>query len=284
MVWLVSYPKSGNTWFRIFLSNILYSEKRPVNINSIPINNASYARTTFEELIGLQSDMLTIEEEHCLRADAFQKLASSLSEIEFFKVHESYFFDSYERPVFPESISRSAVYIVRNPLDVAVSFSNHLQVTLDRAIEHMCNPDYDLARNKGNNHSHQLSQPLQCWSGHVNSWLDQDKIPIHLIRYEDMTLKAEQTFSSVIKHLNINASKDIIQLALKKSSFDKLQEMEKKHGFKEHKNSSVTFFWKGKIGNWRNYLSNTQKNKLIKYHARTMEKLGYLNDNGEPTY
>ncbi|MEJ2083836.1 MAG: sulfotransferase, partial [Acidobacteriota bacterium] len=35
IVWLASYPKSGNTWLRAFLMNFLDPGKRPVDINQL---------------------------------------------------------------------------------------------------------------------------------------------------------------------------------------------------------------------------------------------------------
>ena len=284
LVWLVSYPKSGNTWFRIFLSNILFKDQGHISINEIPINKASYARSFFNEILGLDSDLFTIQEEDDLRANAFRNYAQSIDRTEYFKVHEGYHFDSKGDPVFPSDVSRGVIYIVRNPLDVAVSFSNHLQSTIDKAIENMAKQDYDLASNKGNDIRKQLSQKMSTWSNHVKGWIDQDEIPVHMIRYEDMVSKPIETFGAALDFLGIKWTDEDLSNAIRNASFDSLKNMESNEGFKEHKNTDVTFFWKGKVGNWKNYLSSEQKSRLLNDHYDVMNKLAYLDDSGEPIY
>ena len=278
IVWLASYPKSGNTWLRIFLSNFLFSERDQIDINDIPINNVSYSRLQFEEMLDIDTELFSVEEEENLRPMAFKSYAQTLDRLEFIKVHEAQYNNSKGEAIFPSEVSRGVIYIVRNPLDVAVSFSNHLQIDIDSTIKYMSDSFYDLSKiNKGDLRS-QLSIKLKTWSENVESWIDQKEIPIHVVRYEDMMSLPLKTFGAVLKFLNFAFTKEELVKAINKSSFNTLQQMEKDEGFREHKNTDVEFFRSGNIGDWKLHLSEDQRDRILADHSNIMRRLGYLDD------
>jgi len=280
IVWLASYPKSGNTWIRIFLSNLIYNSTSVTDINDIPVNRLSYSRKLFDDMIGLDTSLFTEQEEDDLRADAFSSWGKNLGKTEFIKVHESYYYDSNNRPVFPESVSQGVIYIVRNPLDILVSFSNHLKLPVDTVIEYMNNVEFNMTKMTGNNFKPTLSLRVSSWSQNVLSWIDQDQIPVHIVRYEDLIEEGFQTFSRILNFLNLSYSDEELNTAIDKSQFVQLKKNESEKGFREQTNKEVTFFWKGELGNWKNYLSSLQKDRIINDHQEVMKRLNYLDANG----
>lgn len=70
-IWLASYPKSGNTWLRLFLANLLPPEQAPVDLNQLsePTPIAA-SRGHFDDLLGAPSALLTQTEIDRLRLAA----------------------------------------------------------------------------------------------------------------------------------------------------------------------------------------------------------------------
>jgi len=185
--------------------------------------------------------------------------------------------------MFPAEVSIGAIYIVRNPLDVAVSFAHHNNEAVDMTIEKMADNNYVLADNT-HTIKQQVRQKLLTWSGHVHSWLQQKEIPVLMVRYEDMIAEPLNTFRKVVEFSGLSFTDEKISLALGKSSFDKLKTIEDKNGFREKSMLAKSFFRKGKAGSWRESLTPEQAQRIIADHREVMEQLGYLDADGNPVY
>ena len=106
------------------------------------------------------------------------------------------------RPLFPPQVSLRAVYLVRNPLDVCVSFAHHLGITdLDAMIASMADPTFAFG-GCAYHWDRQLRQRLLTWSGHVLSWVDGAEMPVHVMRYEDMKRSPVETFTACAEFLS----------------------------------------------------------------------------------
>jgi len=127
----------------------------------------------------------------------------------------------------------------------------------------------------------QLRQLLGTWSEHVISWTTQKLIKVHVVRYEDMKQNTFDTFKKAVQFIGIEKSDKQIKTAIEKSDFKILAQQEQEKGFKEKMIKSKSFFRKGEIGDWRNYLDEKMKNEIIKNHKKMMQYYGYLNNNGE---
>jgi len=136
--------------------------------------------------------MLTDKELKSVAAKSMAFYVSRLKQLEFVKTHYAYVNAPNRKPIFSTEVSCKVIYFVRNPLDVVASFANHNGVTIDKTIEIMSHSNAQLAnaqlaRQKNGLHTKsQFPQLLLSWSGHVNSWLNQKNIEVHLVRYEDM--------------------------------------------------------------------------------------------------
>lgn len=281
IVWLASYPKSGNTWFRAFITNLMGSDDEPSGINSLTGELAS-SRIFFDAMSGTDSSNLFPDEVDELLPAFFNKFSRDSKDVCYLKTHDAYRYLPDTRPVFPPEATRCAIYMVRNPLDVAPSFAYFMDIDLDNAIARLNNDEYVLNAER-NDITSQLSQKLLSWSGHVMSWLNVPSgMMVHLLRYEDMIRHPAKTFEKAVKTIGLEKSKGEIERALEFSSFEKLRELERQEGFREKPPWAQSFFRQGKAGAWRATLTEKQIGVIITKHGEIMRRLGYLDTNGNP--
>ncbi|MDP4292051.1 MAG: sulfotransferase domain-containing protein, partial [Bacteroidota bacterium] len=246
MVWLVSYPKSGNTWFRIFLSNYLQNSSIPVSLENIERTTISSNAVDFEEWIGLNPFELTPDEVDLYRPDYYRILSASADEpdaVQYKKTHDAYTLNRTGVPLFPEAISKGAVYFVRNPLDVCVSYANHSASNVNKTVNFILNEKACIAGKRNG----QLRQILLSWKNHIRSWCEQTRIPIHVVRYEDMKQRPIESFGSIVRFLGLEFDEERLERAILYSDFNLLQQMEQEKGFNEKMQMCKSFFWKGVI-------------------------------------
>ncbi|NOZ06698.1 MAG: sulfotransferase domain-containing protein [Chloroflexi bacterium] len=277
IIWLASYPKSGNTWLRAFLSNYLRDGDEPANINELEKMGIASSHSLFERYAGVESSDLTADEIDTCRPEVYRMLAAANEDVHFVKVHDAYTFLPDGRPLFPAQATQGAVYIARNPLDVAVSMRHHMNDThIDKTIARMANPQATLAASVkcGNN---QFRQKLLTWSEHVRSWLDASKpFPVHLVRYEDMQQDPRIAFAQVVAFAGLPVNDVRLAKAIRFSRFEVLQQQEAEQGFREQPGNHATFFRQGQAGGWREVLTNEQVTRIVSAHRDVMRRFGYL--------
>jgi hypothetical protein len=127
----------------------------------------------------------------------------------------------------------------------------------------------------------QLRQRLAGWSGHVSSWLDQTDVPVHTLRYEDLTTDPVGGFSAALKFAGREATMAEIERAVRHADFAELQRQERERGFTERMSRTAPFFRSGRAGDWRDSLSADQVGRIEEAHGPTMRRLGYQLS-GEP--
>jgi hypothetical protein len=281
--WLASYPKSGNTWFRVFLANLLQDSDKPVNINQLEDTSIASSRWLFEEAVGIEASDLLYEEVDRLRPEVYRFLSNEAKKAVFLKIHDAYTFLDDGRPLVPPEATRGVIYIIRSPLDVAVSFANHSGISIHQSIKRMNNEAYYFC-NETDRPGIQLRQQLLSWSGHVRSWMEAEHLDRHLLRFEDMKCKPLETFTGAVKFLGIEKSAEQIQKALEFSHISELQRQEREYGFVEKSAACLSFFHKGEIGSWRGVLTDKQVETIINAHQNVMKQFGYLNVNNEPLF
>jgi len=277
IVWLASYPKSGNTWFRVFLSNLLAEEGQPVHINKLHSSTIASSRMLFDENAGVPSSDLTNDEIAELRPEIYRGIAETTDETIFHKVHDAWVKTPTGKPLFPSEITKAVIYFIRNPLDVAVSFAFHSQMKPDQMIQRINDPDYAFC-NREDRIFNQFVQPLKDWSGHVQSWVVDSGLPLIVIKYEDMLENTFETFKFAVSFLGIEKDDDSLLKAIEASSIEKLKKMEEEAGFQEKPQGMKSFFREGKSGNWKKHLTQKQVAELINKHHDFMDRYGYLTD------
>ncbi len=277
VIWLASYPKSGNTWLRAFLSNYQSTEDQPVSINTLSGRSIAVERKVFDELLGISSSDLRMDEIAYYRPLFNTLLAADCKPPCFIKIHDAYQYNAEGAALFPKQAMDGVIYIIRNPLDLAVSFAHHGQKNLDEIIALMSNRFYTLFDNPDKLY-YQLPQTLDTWSNHVLSWLDEPDLRILTIRYEDMLSQSATTFRKVVRFSALPIDNKRINLAIKFSQFDRLQLQERQQPFSEKSPTAPSFFRQGKVGEWHKHLSISQVQRLLDTHHEVMARFGYLSE------
>lgn len=274
--WLASYPKSGNTWMRMLLANYYREDDQPHDINTPGVTNGiASSRMRFDELLCLDSTILTADEIAQLQPHVFEVLLQLNPVAQWMKVHDAQARLPDGRWLLPPHVSGSAVYLIRNPLDVAVSRAFHDgHGDMEKAVTMLCNPDTWVAGGSKT----QLRQVMGDWSHHVASWVDQQAIPVMVVRYEDMLADTAAELARVIAFARPDDEIDQARLeqAVDNAAFDKLQAAEAEKGFREVGTRQERFFRSGKAGDWVNHLSQAQVARMRDTHAEMMARFGYL--------
>ncbi|MBP2636430.1 MAG: sulfotransferase [Firmicutes bacterium] len=281
--WLASYPKSGNTWFRAFLSRLLSQNKEALDINCLRTDGIASSRNIFDYITGLEASDLSAAEIDELRPKVYAYMAAQAPKPLHIKIHDAYTLLPGGQPLIPAGGSRGAVYIIRNPLDIAVSLAFHLGCNLDTAIAHMGDSEYCFSGSSRHLHS-KLRQKLLSWSEHVESWTKGPKFPVKIIRYEDMHASPVETFTAVAAFMELAAKPAEIEQAVAAAAFKNLQQQEKQAGFQEKPANMAAFFREGKVGSWCSALTQEQVLRLVSEHRRVMRQFGYLSEQGEPVF
>jgi hypothetical protein len=274
IVWLASYPKSGNTWLRAFLTAFLNKETPGVDINNLMPSTIASSRQMFDELAGVPASDLLPEEIDRLRPSVYRQNAMESQEIVYHKIHDAWIRLPGGEPLIPGDATKAVIYIIRNPLDVAVSFANHLHTGVDKTIEIMNNPDYAFC-DRRDRLANQLRQRLLTWSGHVKSWVDESGLPLQVMRYEDMKDQPEKTFSQALDFIGLQYSSHEVQAALEACEFSKLKRQEEEKGFNEKNARSPGFFRSGSVGDWKGILTRQQVGRVVGMHGEVMGRFGY---------
>lgn len=281
IVWLASYPKSGNTWFRIFLSNLLTNSETPFSINSTYCPIASNRRY-FDSFTGAFSSDLGPAEINRLRPYLYRYIAENANETIFMKIHDACFLTDEGIPLIPAEATAAVIYLIRNPLDVAVSYAFHFNKSIDKTIADMANSNpfsgiqFDI--------SEQLPVFFTSWSEHVKSWTMDNELKVHVIRYEDLRQNDISVFEAAVRFLNLPYSNAQVEKAAIHSRFTELRKQETQDGFNEKLYCATSFFRKGEVGNWRNHLNPNQVEQIIKNHKEVMIKYKYLDHNERPVF
>ena len=275
ITWLVSYPKSGNTWMRILLGNVLLRKDISNDDDFSAVGTISSAREPFDDLMGLNSSDMTDDEVDLLRPVFYRQFTKEAKKPPFVKTHDCYHKNAEGNCLFPGDVTHKAIYIVRNPLDVSISFAYHMgHGDFAKSTAKMNDPDAILSGSG----KRQLRQIMGSWSHHVKSWTQQTDIPVMLVRYEDMLADTALQLRRVIDFLELEIAdkKKAIQNAVELSRFENLQKIEKAGIFKERPPKSKQFFRSGRSGEGAERLTKTLKTELIACQYDMMAQLGYL--------
>ncbi|MBF0410994.1 MAG: sulfotransferase domain-containing protein [Candidatus Riflebacteria bacterium] len=276
IVWLASYPKSGNTWLRIFLENLLSASETACSINNLSATHMSCSLDLFLNECPWNISLMTQDEIDNLRPKIYSNISQQSKDLKFFKTHSGYFYNTSGKPVFPDEATRSAIYLVRNPIDICISYAYHRgHIDFDSIIKDMGNPEACLFSIPGTS-SRQLRQKILSWSMNVKSWISEKSFPVLVLRYEDILNNPHDSFSKVVNHLKLEKNKDAIQKAIKNSSFEELQRQEHLYSFKEKPGKAQAFFRAAKKGEGRATLSSKQIETIISDHGNVMSEFDYL--------
>lgn len=271
IVWLASYPKSGNTWLRAFLANLIANRTQPVALDELSrYGDLEASPERFSELAGCASTELNPAQISELRPRVHSAIAAAAPKTVFVKTHNlAGMQDGY--PLHNPAVSAGAIYVVRNPLDVTISMSHHFGISLDEAIMYLGN---EAAATENNELF--VTEILGSWSRHVKSWSEFDNDRILVLRYEDLLEKPAKGFGKVARLVGLGTDRSRIERAVRHASFNALAAMERRHGFVEVPIKSQRFFRAGRANQWRDVLSREQVGRIIADHREQMARWRYL--------
>jgi len=200
----------------------------------------------------------------------------------YIKTHDAWKRTSRDEPLFPAEVTVGVIYVLRNPLDVAMSWANHRGTSAEKSVENLCDPNFALSRSM-DGLSDQLRQHLGSWSDHVRSWVDDSGLPVYILRYEELRRDTTRFFGEAVRFCGVTLDAARLEKAITFSSFGELQQQEQEKGFRERApKSSGAFFRGGRTGGWRDELTPEQIQKIIAVNGETMQRFGYLDEHGEP--
>lgn len=273
IVWLASYPKSGNTWLRVLLTNYLRDASEPADINQLFGAPVAGARRCFDEWVGVEGSALDANVVDRLRPEVYRRVAREADGTLFVKVHDAWVRVDTGEPMFPADVTLGVVYIVRNPLDLAASGAHHWGTSIAAAVETLCN---GADSPTGCNLTGQLRQRLGSWGEHARSWIDDSGVPLHVVRYEDLSIDPCGFFGGVVKFCGLDYDEELVKKAVAFSSFGELQRQEASAGFQERSPAAPGgFFRRGETGSWRDELPGDLAERLTAAHHQMMRRFGY---------
>lgn len=275
LIWLASYPKSGNTWLRAFVSALIGMEVISDRGQFARFSTQCNARDMFGAVFKGETAPLT-EGTNAWRLPFQRKLSEKAGANRTFVKTHCRFTDTNDEPLFWADTALRAFLVVRNPIDVCASLTNHFGVGIATAIDMINNPKAAMARNSELN----FETPLGDWSSFNQSWLMQRDMPVMLIRYEDMFFQPEAVFPLVARELFGITDAARIEMAMNKAAFGELQGREAKFGFSERTGKSERFFWKGRPWHGMESLSKAEQRAVWARHRPLAETLGYMWNDG----
>ncbi len=267
IIWLASFPKSGNTWVRVLLANYFMPKSSAPDINSLSqFTTGDIRKDFFDRALGRPYSASTMEEWAKVRQKALRLIAASKPNHHFVKTH-CQALRMFDMDIIPPEVTAAAVYVVRNPFDLAPSFARHQSADIDTTIERMSSEMNIMATNTG------MYEPLGRWDDHVEAWTTAPGLPLYVIRYEDMLSSPGKVMSGLLeKFMKVKVDRPKLAYAVKKASFKSLQKQEKELGFAEKPAEMKSFFTKGRAGSWREDLTPAQVGRIRDEFRGTLEK------------
>lgn len=263
--WLVSYPKSGNTWVRLLLA--AYMGRTPYRVELC----ADYGQLLYGAVSPVPVEKMTWGQQvQCRGAALYHAAAERLEDPMIVKSHNAY--GAFAGiPLFSPQWTRKVVYVVRDPRDVLPSFAHHHGYELEEAAEIMAEPS---ARLPGLDRG---AQHISSWSRHVLSWVRaKEDLDVLFVRYEDLHEGTTRELARVVEHLDYvdEVDPDLVDYAVEAARFDKQKSREQEEGFPESTDHGE-FFRKGEAGGWRDEVPTELVERVENDHADAMEAVGY---------
>jgi len=273
IMWIASYPKSGNTWVRALLSNFLLENDSKKNIFEKMMIIPSFPKKNFFK---------NIVDENILRKNYMelfkyfikaQEKINADKKLHILKTHN--FYGSVNGNKFTDKDNTiGSIYIVRDPRSVAVSYAHHSNISYEKSVELMLNQTR-LSLN-----DLYYPEARMSWNIHLNSWITNSQSNL-IVRYEDLLEKTPSVLKDILNFINLFLKKKIeynkktILECINECSFKNLSSLEKNIGFAEKEKNNF-FFRSAKLDEWKSSLGKDLIKKIEKNFYKEMKKLKYL--------
>tara|TARA_B100000941_G_C28482952_1_gene543290 strand:+ start:512 stop:1366 length:855 start_codon:yes stop_codon:yes gene_type:complete len=282
IIWLASYPKSGNTWVRSFISSLLYTNDGKVSFSKLNKIGQFPARSQFLNFI---DDLQNVKEVY-KNWSSVQNYLNLDNKIKFLKTHHiNCKIENYE--FTDQTNTLGVIYIVRDPRNVACSVKNHFSLNNYEEVKNFLfrennwlgiikDRDQPIMDNK-------IPTLISSWKTNYLSWKNKTKNYL-LIKYENLLNDPNNEFFKISKylenHLKINISKEKVNKAIESCSFKNLQKLEIEGKFQESTvdkdNNNVKFFHLGPENDWRKKLDKEISKAIEEQFQEEMKELKYI--------
>ena len=280
IIWIASYPKSGNTWLRSLISSYFFTDDGFFDFKLLK-NIPSYPSPPFFEKYPDKFEKPEATAKYWIHEQ--ERINKNNNKLIFLKTHNALckingcsFTDTKN--------SLGAVHIIRDPRNVISSISNHYQIDLDEALKFMKTPNKAIFVKK--NQRYLGFNALFSWSSNNKSWSECQKFPILTIKYEDLEKGTFETFKKVfefikkVSKLKEDFNQKKARMAIENCNFEKLQKLEKEKGFYEaisKKNSSekIKFFNLGNKNNYKDLLNKNLIDRMNLFYKDELKKYDY---------
>jgi hypothetical protein len=276
IIWLASYPKSGNTFMRALLSSYFFSKDGICNFETLKnIKQFPYGPLFKKIGIDIRDDKKVVK--NYIKA---QEVFNKNNSVQFIKTHSALFdgFTNYQNTL-------GVIYIIRDPRNVAISAANHFNYSLEESVNRLLNPCVlGGFNNKINRYS--VVHHITSWSVNYLSWKLLEKQNRYLlIKYEDLTQNTEFVLNKILEFIyklmnqDFSIDKNKFINVIQSTKFEKLQKLEKETKFDEsvkHDGEKKTFFKYGPKSNSHKILDKSLKEKIETSLKNEMRELGYL--------
>lgn len=263
ITWLASYPKSGNTWIRMLLS--AYTKRKAVDINNIGFGFGDLHPAFYQHVLPpmIRVEHIDLPMAALIRPAALAGMVQQEDTLGgiYLKTHHANC-QVDDIALIPPGLTERAVYVVRDPRQLALSYAKHFKCSVDHAIDSM-NDHSRVIGSKG-----ELAHVLGTWTQHVKSWLG-SSFPVFCMRYEDI---APASFGNLLTFLGFEPDMQRILQAFEDCELQKAREQEKENGFHEAP-EGVEFF--EQTPPWYEELTQDQIDRIVDAHGETMEHLKY---------
>ena len=279
IIWLASYPKSGNTWLRALLSSYLYSQDGKFDFDLL------YKIDSFpsERFFKNYPDKFERPEDTAKYWLTEQEKINQSKSITFFKTHNALCKINENRFTNSEN-TLGAIYIIRDPRNIITSIAHHYQISKEDALNFMMDEKKGIFSKVDNRYI--AFQPLFSWILNQKSWIENKNFPVLTIRYEDLQSETFTTFKKVLDFINnlTNSNKSIdrdkAKEAIRNCDFEKLKKLEKDKGFaesitKKGSDEKIPFFNLGTDNNYKNLLDSKLLNKMNELFQTELVKYNY---------
>tara|TARA_B100001057_G_scaffold57958_1_gene51371 strand:- start:165 stop:1013 length:849 start_codon:yes stop_codon:yes gene_type:complete len=281
IIWIASYPKSGNTWVRALIAHYFFSKNEKFDfklLKNIPNFNVS---DFINEKTPLKSNNDVIKNWLPTQNFINKKFKRNL----LFKTHNACIERNGNKFTNGE-VSAGCIYIVRDPRNVITSYKNFENQTYKDVAKNMFDNNGYLSSNESTFKKFGIKgiEIISSWAENYNSWVhNKYNIPVCLIKYEDLCSNPSEEFKRIFEFLKkINKEKENqlnderLRNTIEETNFENLKTLEEMEGFVEKQKREVIFFNQGKKNNWKEILPKKISSEIEKKFSKEMEELGYL--------
>ena len=277
IVWISSYPKSGNTWVRSFLSAYFMTDDGDFKIDNLDYIQDYPNKQFFDEKNIKKGEVYKYWEKS-------QRKIFENNKVKFLKTHNALISINNHDFTYPQYVL-GIIHIVRDPRNIITSLKNHLSFnTYEECLKFMKNDKAYAFEEQNNNYA--KFNYLSSWKSHYKSWINNKSFRLLTIKYEDLENDTYKTFRDIVVFINTickfnnRVDNEKIIKAIESTNFEKMKKFEKDGSFKENKykkdsKKKINFFYLGSKNNWKNLLNEEIKYNMNKHYKEDLIKFGY---------